>query len=187
VARLVAHHRATVGDAGREIVAASTILLGSAGLAIAFGRDLPRGTLGVSLGEASSDIPGVFLGILATNLGTAFLMFAGLVTFGLFAIAVGSAAGMFLGHSIVIAVAELGAGEVIVRTVLYSPLEVYGFTLALASGLTCVIDVLFRNEGSVRDGLRRARHRSLCLIAHAVLVLVLAAVVEALSLAAWSV
>ena len=184
--RLIGHHRATVSEARQEVAVASALFLGSAGLAVAFGRTLAPGVLGVSPGAASTDLPEVFVGILTTNLGAAFLMFAGLVTFGLAAVAMAAGAGMFLGHSVAVAVAELGVVEVVGRAVLYTPLEVYGLTLAVASGLTSVTDVLFRDDRSVRDALRRARHRSLALIAHAVLVLVLAAAVEVLSIAGWS-
>ena len=186
-ARLIGHHRATVREARQEVAVAFALFLGSAGLAVVSGRTLAPGVLEASPGAASTDLPEILLGILATNLGAAFLMFAGLVTFGVAALAMAAAAGMFFGHSIAIAVAELGVVEVIARAVLYTPLEVYGLTLAVASGLTSVTDVLFRDDRSVRDALRRARHRSLGLIAHAVLVLILAALVEVLSIAVWSI
>jgi len=124
-----------------------------------------------------------FLLIVTTNLGTAFLMFSGLVTFGVTTLAMSAAAGMFLGHSVALSVATLGLAEVVTRTWPYTAVELYGFCLAAASGLPIVIEVLFRDHPSVREAVQTARRRSLALIGHATLVLLIGAGLETASIA----
>ncbi len=177
-------HTTAVSGARAEVAVATVLLLGSTVMALSSGAGLAVVETGVV--ASSAETPGfavLLLQILGTNLAAACLMFAGLLTFGLAAAAMAAAAGLYLGHSVATAVAALGTAEVVARAWLYTPLEVYGLVLAVASGLTGVTEALFRDHAGPVEAARQARRRSLGLIVQAICVLILAAVLEAASTA----
>lgn len=173
--RLFSCHLSLLRNSYPEIVAAAILFLAPTGVVL-FTVDSQyfRSTDAASEG----DFLALLVGVLTTNLPSALFLFAGVVTLGI-AAGVGCVLlGLFLGFSAKMAVGTFGVGHVIAQTWLYTPLELYGFVLAGASGLVVARHTLILGEHPLQAS-RNACPRALTLLAHAISFLAISAVLEA--------
>lgn len=117
--------------------------------------------------------------IILTNFSSAIFLFAGIVTLGLGALVGSLVLGMFLTFSISTAIGTFGLSYIVAQTWFYTPLEIYGFVLAGASGLV-VTRYIFIERKSPLQAFNCARSRSCTLLCHALLFLGVSAALEAI-------
>ena len=161
--------------AGLVIVAVAAVTI-----AVADGKVVVSGLVGA--GELPEPDWATFWMILIRNSTVALGLFSGAVTLGIstgvFLLLVGG----MLGWSMATSVAALGVAETLLRCWAYTPVELMGFALAGAAGLTPAFGLLRRMDGAPQPagaGLSRA----LRTLALSLAVLVVAAAVETLSIA----
>lgn len=161
--------------AGLVIVAVAAVTI-----AVADGKVAVSGL--VDAGELPAADWATFWMILLRNGTVALGLFSGAVTLGIstgiFLLLVGG----MLGWSMTISIAVLGVAETVLRCWAYTPVELLGFALAGAAGLTPAFGLLRRMDGvalPAGGGLSRA----LRTLAVALAVLVVAAGIETLSIA----
>ncbi|MEX3610858.1 stage II sporulation protein M [Rothia sp. LK2588] len=129
--------------------------------------------------------------ILQTNVPTALSLFAGVITLGVAALFLLPLVGMFLGASMNVAVSIYGPGEVVARTVLYTPFEIAGFVVAATAGVLPLVVFTRRfiagahsetSRNAPRNSFRQTLHSvlntSLKLLGLSLVILVVAAFVE---------
>lgn len=172
---LARSHLAILRNSRLEIILATVLLLGTTVIGLMYGINaLPAAEV-----QVNSESPlTTLLWILQRNIPAALLLFSGVVTFGLTALAGGAGVGLFLGHSMALATVTFGPAYVITHTFLYTPMELYGFVLAFAAGLTPITLLVRLRDRLSRKTVGETMHRALLLLGTSVVVLVVAAFLE---------
>lgn len=162
-----------------ELVTAAAILLTTIGVTVWTAGRSVAGLAGSDVGILPSGDLDTFLHILSRNLLASLGLFSGAVTFGLGSLVFLLLIGLMLGLSIGASIEVLGVAQTILRAWAYTPLELAGFVMAAAAGLTPVRQRLLPAERRTPAPLARALRRLLA----AWVVIVAAAAVETLSIA----
>jgi len=173
---LIRSHLRVVGGARLEVTLAAILLLGTTAIGLAYGVAARPSAQALTGGHESAF--GTLLWILQRNIPAALLLFSGVVTCGLTALAGGAGIGLFLGHSMALSIVTFGPGHVLTHTMLYTPVELYGFVLAFAAGLTPISLFVRLRERFTRKTIGELMHRALVLLGTSIVVLVLGAFLE---------
>jgi len=136
-------------SAVRSTLLALLFSLVTLGIGAAIGYVSLRGS--VDQGWVSSpDSAPSFATIFITNVGTAFLLFSGVVTVGISALFGGLALGGFIGATFTVAAGTVGTAAAAGSIGWYAPLEFAGFIVAAAGGFSPAVGVLLRKSGESR-------------------------------------
>jgi hypothetical protein len=173
---LVRSHLRTLRGSRLELTLAAILLLGTTAIGLVYGVAARPSAQSLAGGHESA--LGTLVWILQRNIPAALLLFSGVVTFGLTALAGGAGIGLFLGHSMALSIVTFGPAYVLTHTVLYTPVELYGFVLAFAAGLTPISLFVKLRERIDRKAVGDVMHRALVLLGTSVGVLVLGAFLE---------
>lgn len=173
-----AHDRITLYSAA---LSASFFILAAIGSYLAVSDSFAYAVSGmVDRGSFSKHFIELCLMILAVNYSTMLFLFSGTFTLGVSTLVGIFLSGSFLGISVRVAITHNGVGKVLMQTLLYTPWEIIGFIMAGAAGFYPCIYVLICRRCSSALGL--SIKRSLFLLAVAAFILLVAAILESLSI-----